>query len=478
MTMTMRKALVDFTRKLREWDGFGVTYVETAQTRTLQEYEADPQDFGGFSSLSEDDRQAILDMIFGADGLKPALTKMFLDPFHQDEPGESYKWDRNVIEMDAYDHERTTHWMRYFVREGLRRTRARGDDLTVITTLYSPPAWTTVQRIVRGRDLDPERMHEVAKYIVSWAKYLREVEGFPVKYVSLHNEGEDFMNYGPDGGEGGLNNDYNLYLPPEQVVAFIEMLRPMLDSNGMTDVGITPGETANWYRFHQWGYADAITGNPEALRNLGLITGHGFFLPMPGLFYGDWRSVGIDTIRAQRPELHAWVTSTSFSDMDAAFIWEIHNNIYAAKLNGLIPWAIIQWDEIWVGGDPNPGTAFRLAPGGGSYNVEPGYYFFKQVCRAGQPGMSVAPVRTNDPQVVLIAFGANGTGHPDAFVIINIAGDAREVSVRVLGTEATRFDGYRTSDNEEYVALGKSALKDDTLVYEAPGGSVTTFYGT
>jgi len=91
--------------------------------------------------------------------------------------------------------------------------------------------------------------------------------------------------------------------------------------------------------------ADAITGNPEALRNLGLITGHGFFLPMPGLFYGDWRSVGIDTIRAQRPELHAWVTSTSFSDMDAAFIWEIHNNIYAAKLNGLIPWAIIQWDD-------------------------------------------------------------------------------------------------------------------------------------
>ena len=110
--------------------------------------------------------------------------------------------------------------------------------------------------------------------------------------------------------------------------------------------------------------------------------------------------------------------------------------------------------------------------------MEPGYYFFKQVCRAGQPGMSVAPVRTNDPQISLIAFGANGTGHPDAFVITNIAGDAREVSVRVLGTAATRFDAYRTSENEEYVALGKSELKDDILVYEAPGGSVTTFYGT
>ena len=118
----MRKALVDFSQKLREWDGFGVTYVETAQTRTLRDYEADPQDYGGFSALSEADRQAILDMIFGDDGLKPGLAKMFLDPFHQEEPGESYKWDRKVIEMNAYDHERTTHWTRYFVREGLRRT--------------------------------------------------------------------------------------------------------------------------------------------------------------------------------------------------------------------------------------------------------------------------------------------------------------------------------------------------------------------
>jgi len=49
----MRQALVDFSLKLREWDGFGVNYVELALSRTLRDYEVDPQDYGGFSALSE-----------------------------------------------------------------------------------------------------------------------------------------------------------------------------------------------------------------------------------------------------------------------------------------------------------------------------------------------------------------------------------------------------------------------------------------
>ena len=41
--------------------------------------------------------------------------------------------------MSKFDHKTTTEWMRYFVREGLDRTRARGADLQIITTLYGPP---------------------------------------------------------------------------------------------------------------------------------------------------------------------------------------------------------------------------------------------------------------------------------------------------------------------------------------------------
>ena len=211
------------------------------------------------------------------------------------------------------------------------------------------------------------------------------------------------------------------------------------------------------------------------MQNLGLITSHGFYGTNPRWF-GDWRSAGIDAIRAKSPGLHAWVTSTSWSNMDALFVWEIHNNIYSAKVNAIIPWAAVQQSGKWVGGDPNPGTAFRVAAQGGSYTVEPGYYFYKQVCRAGQPGMTVAKVASNDSQISLIAFASNGTKHPDALIVTNIADDAHELPIRVIGTQATTFEAYRTSAQERYVCVGSFPVRDSSIAYTAPPGSVTTFY--
>ncbi len=470
----MRRTVVDFADPIREWDGFGVNYVEVAQTR---DYAADPQEYGGFSLLTETQRQEIIDLIFGEDGLKPALIKMFLDPFHQEVPGSDYDTDPEVIDPDAYDHETTTHWMRDFVREGLKTTRARGADLDILTTLYGPPAWTTRQKFLRGRDLDPDYKYEVAKYLIAWAQYLRDVEGFPVSYICLHNEGEDWMRWPLDGStDDSPNHDYNMYWPPEQVVDFLKLIPPILKAQGMEDVGIAPGETTNWYRFAEWGYAGAIARDLEAVARLGLITSHGFKGAPRGTWYGDWRSVGVDAIREKRPGLHAWVTSTSWAQMDVWFMDEIRNNIYAAKVNAIIPWAVIQRPGKWVGGDPNPGTAFRVYDDG-HYEILPGYYFFKQVCRVGQPGMAVASTVSNDSEIGLIAFAANGTEHADAFVVLNMADHAVPLEIDVRGTGATTFVAHRTSPDEKYLALGEFALKGGKLLYEAPSGSVTTFLG-
>jgi hypothetical protein len=469
----MRRTQVDFSRLLRDWDGFGVNYVEASQTR---DYQAEPQEYGGFSLLSEGERQTILDMIFGPDGLQPGVVKMFLDPFHQAEPGEDYNWDPDVIAPETYDHERTTHWMRYFVSEGLQRTRARGDDLEVVVTLYGPPPWMTRQRFVRGRDLDPALKYECAKYVIAWAKYLREVEDVPVKYISLHNEGEDWERWPLDGSTAGTaNHDYNLYWPPEQVADFIRFMPTMLEAQGMADVSVAPGETTNWYRFSEWGYASAIACDEEAIANIGLITSHGFRGAGPeSRWYGDWRSLGNDILRARRPDLHSWVTSTSWSNMDVFFVNELRNLIYMAKVNAIIPWACIQQVGKWVGGDPNPGCAFKVSEGG--YEVQPGYHYYKQVCRAGQPGMAVAHVASNDSLIGLIAFAGNGTKHPDAFVLLNMSEERRPLQIEVSGGRASSYAAYRTSEGERYAALGTMAMVDHAVAYDAPPRSVTTFY--
>ena len=47
--------------------------------------------------------------------------------------------------------------------------------------------------------VDPQEKEQVARYMIAWVKYLRDVEKFPVKYLSLHNEGEGFNRWPADG---------------------------------------------------------------------------------------------------------------------------------------------------------------------------------------------------------------------------------------------------------------------------------------
>ena len=461
---TAVRAEVDFTKKLREWDGFGVNYVEVAQTI---DYDKDPQEYGGFSILNEKKRKEIIDLVFGDEGLKPGIIKMFYDPFHQAELG------------GPFNHEKTTRWMRYFVREGLKKTRSRGGDLTIITTLYGPPPWVTKQKFLRGRDLDPKRKEDLANYMIDWVKWLREHEGFPVKYISLHNEGEDWMRWPTDGKSGniGQGHDYNMFWPPDQVVDFLKFMRPMMDKAGLKDVGITPGECSNWYRFSWWGYADAIADDQTALKNLGLVTSHGFYSGNYGRWFGEHRSVGIDTLRAKRPDLHAWVTSTSWSKMDATNIKEMHGNIYTAKVNAITPWACIQRPIQWVGGDPNPGNAFTVSEDG-TYKITRGYYYYKQICRAGQPGMAVAWTMAMDSEIAVIGFAQNGTDNLEAIVVVNISRYNKKIAMKVTGATSRQFEAFRTTDEKDrYKAIGTYELRNNTLVFEAPSRSAMTFFG-
>ena len=64
--------------------------------------------------------------------------------------------DPYSIDPYGFDHQSSTRWIRYFGKRGLEVTRERGGDLTFIAALHSPPGWMTRQKIVQGRDLDPE----------------------------------------------------------------------------------------------------------------------------------------------------------------------------------------------------------------------------------------------------------------------------------------------------------------------------------
>ncbi len=470
------RARIDFAKPIRKWDGFGLNYVEACQSR---DYDAEPQDYGGFDILGEDDRRRVIEASFGPDGIRPGVVKMFLDPYHQPVEPPRDRLDDPVIDPAAYDHVRTTGSMRRFVRDGYALLREQGLDMEVIVTLYGPPAWMTRQRFVRGRDLDPACRVALAKYLVAWAKYLRDVEGLPVRFVSLHNEGEDWIRWPNDGSTaGGQNHDYNLFWPPEQVVDLIKLTRRVLDANGLHDVGVSPGETSSWTRFERWGYADAIADDPEALDALGLVTSHGFY---GGIYHkqklitdwcGDWRSTGLDILHARKPSLHSWVTSTSWAGMNAGFVWELMQNIYAAKSHAVIPWACIQRSRLWTGGDPNPGTAFRVHDDG-SLTLEPGYYYYRQATRAGRHGMNVCRATINASTGGVIGFARGESNHPNAAVLINGGDRDRSVTVELLNG-GRRFLATRTSPQAQDENLGVIELRQGAAVLDMPSDSVTT----
>lgn len=483
-------AKVDFTRNLRPWDGFGFNYVETSQTFDFAKF---AQDYGSFSILAEKDKKQIVDLVFGDDGLRVSLVKMFLDPFHQKTQG------------GAFDHATTTRQMRAFVKAGLDLTRKRGEDLSIITTMYGPPGYITRQKQVRGRDLDPAYMKDLCMYYTDWAKYLVG-EGFPLKYISLHNEGEDWGRWPADGSVDethATGHDYNFFWSPAQTNTVIRELRSVLDQNGLTKIGVTNGEYTNWYRFNAWGFASALEQDKEALKKLSLITSHGFYVGemTAGHWFAPHSSSGTDRLRAKRPELRAWTTSTAWNAftrteprvyyMNEQFVKEIHGTILDAKVNGIIPWAGIQRASHWNKPDPNPGCAIRVFDDG-TWEIQKAYYYYKQVSRAGRPGMAVADASVMSSELSIFAFSPNGTSNPGSFVVINQSAEPKKITVHLKGSTAKSFEAFRTSgrqdyrekqtaeakpyEGDNYLPLGTFPVQSASVTYEAPAHSVTTFF--
>ncbi len=465
-TLKYIPALVDFSDTHQVWDGFGFNYVETGRTR---DYAHAPQDHGGYSLLTEEEQKEVIHAVFDQDGLAIEIVKMFLDPWHQPSP-------------DApYDHEGSTRNMLAFVEGGIDVAGQQDREIEVITTLYGPPAWATKQGFIGGRDLNPDMTEALMDYMLDWVQFLRERD-IPVRYLSPHNEGEDFYRWDFNDGTQRLKQfDYNMYWPPEQVNEVMIQLAGLIQERGIKDLGVTNGEPSNWTRFFNWGYAHALAENEDALNALSLLTTHGFVNgDFTKMSYGAINSSTVALLRAKKPDLKTWITSYSWGAMDATFVKVAHEHIYHAGVNALIPWAGMQNPSTYTSTSSNLGNAITVHEDG-SFEYTTGYYLYKQLTQAGRRGMKVARTMLANAFSNIIAFAGKGSGHPDAFVVtstIVIWGLPFEIELR--GTEFTRFKAYRTHEDgsEQYAYIGTYEVQDGRIHYDAPRGTVTTFIGT
>jgi hypothetical protein len=467
----MFRAYVDFTKKIRVWDGFGLQYLETFDIPDISKKH---QDYGGFSLLSHDDRNRVSQLLFGNDGPKPAILRIFLDPFHQSTAQDSKITEDTLVDRIGFDHESSTTWTREFLSSAVSSVREWGGTLKVIVNCPAPPSWMTKQNEISGRDLEPANRINYARYMVSWIKYLKEKEQIPIYALSIHNQGEN-LNLWDDNGHfiHKSHGMYNLFWPPEQVNDFLGLIRRILDKNSLEDIIITPGDTTNFIHFHEWGYADAIADNPKALDSLGLITSNGLANQVVGRCCGEWRSAGIDILRELKPDLHAWVTSTGANRNDAELIWELHNHIYGSKVN-----AIISGNSTH---NTNKGANYLSMisiKNDGSWEINPRYYYLKAISKVGQPGMSVCQVSSNSSDISIVGFANNNSRNPDSFVVVNLSQKDLELPIEIRGSACSSFCVYRTSQNEKFIRIGAIPIREGKIHYKSAALSVTSFFGT
>jgi len=434
---------VDFTAKLQPWHGFGVNYVETAQTR---DYELWSQDFGGFSKLTEAQRHALMDALYGPDGLGLALHKIFLDPWAQATP-------------DApYDFERTTQWSRWFLREAMKRTAAQGRTLRVITTLYGPPAWATQQKKLLARDFDPAQADALARYMAAWVRFLKEKEGVQVEFLSLSNEAKDASFFTDDGMGPKGNSDYNLAWKDSEMTDMMKRMRTLLPDVGFTPTEPTGWDGANYYPFMK---------SQELRDALGIIAAHSFGRS------DQWGPDFVKKALEKKPGLPVWTTSHDWRKGGVDFAQHTHAQLYKVGVNGIITWQVSKNLSEWRPAPKNPNAAIMQQKDGSLALAHP-YYFLKQMSRAGQPGMSVVKAESADEKVRVMAFASDATKHPDAIVIINASDTEQVCALAVSGTKATSWKARRTTEaGEHFIELPPLS---DVSAIRLPSRAVLTLF--
>ena len=453
----MIRAYVDFSRKIREWDGFGVSIAnKNCHKQTLE-----PTLFNYHNgNVPESDQKKTAELLFGNNGLRVQIIKTFLN-CPEPKQNNLKSNENDPVDINEYSFNPLDNATVEFYNNAAAASAQWGGALQMLCTYTNPPGWMTKQKVAGGKDLEPSHRIDYARSMVAGIKYLVQ-KRYPVHFLSMHYHGEDWECW--CGNES--TNDcglFSLYWPPEQVVDFLKLLRRMLDKNGLGYIGLTPGEIGSWLRFVDWGYSNAIIDDPAAIQSLGLLTSTS---PTTGAMAGNFilvNSSGIDEIREQRSDIHAWLTALNPTTPITSYLMKIRNSIYNSKVN-----AVILGDAVNLSYDSYDRTLTTLGA----------FYYLKLFCRSGLPGTAICQVACNTKGASLIGFAGNAKKNHDSFIVINSGENEYDLPIEIRGSANGIFSVFRTSTFEKYQNIGNVHVKEGKILFKALPFSATAFFGS
>ncbi len=461
----MIRAYVDFSKVIREWDGFGVCF----SNRNCMKSDIDPYLFKlDFQYLSKSNQNKIADLIFGSEGLRVGLIKTYINSYQLKKTNVKYN-DGTTLNLSDFSFNPFDKSTQLFCDSAIDVSAKWGGTIRLLCTFTNPPEWMTKQNITGARDLDPTHRIDYACAMVAGIKILTN-NSYPVHYLSMHYHGEEWGKWN-NCGDSTNNKMYSLFWPPEQVADFLKLLRRILDKNGLLNIKLTPGETSNWLRFCDWGYSNAIIDDPLVLNSLGLLTSSdsAIFFNQNNIFAIN--SSGIDEIREKRPDLHAWFTSFHHIQDNPLSLLQIRQYIYNSKINSVFIGDVLNSES-----DDSSQSLFRTV--NDTLFIPDSYYYLKLICRAGQPGMAVCQVACNILDIYIIGFSSNNTRNHNSFIILNTSMSEYELPIEIRGCSDSAFSIYRTSSFEKCLYLGIAHVKEGKIHFKIAPFSATAFYSS
>ncbi len=314
----------------------------------------------------------------------------------------------NDRELSTFDLSREDRWTVPFIRDAIA---ARGQDIPLLASPWSPPAWMkTNGEMNNGGKLLPEYAGVWARYFV---EYIREMQkrGFHIWAVTVQNETEALQTW-----------DSCLYTAGEEADFVKRHLGPTLRDSGLSDVRIYIIDHNRDILFER---AKATLSDPEAAQYIYGVANH---------WYVSEDFSALSKVHEMFPDKHILFTEGCIEGGVKPGSWQTGER-YGRNILG----DFNNWQEGWIDwnlildeqGGPNHKANYCDAPiiantKTQQLTVNSSYYYIGQFSRFVKPGAVRIEVETEVATTLTHAAFENTDGSI-ALVVMNETDDAQEL---------------------------------------------------
>jgi len=343
------------------------------------------------------------------------------------------------------------------------------DQMKIIATIWSPPAWMKTSNSQNGGALiqTPQNLQQFARYVAAYVEGFQQAYGVPLYAVSIQNE----LRF----SEPYPSTTYN----PTQYVAALKAVGAEFAADGITtkimgpeDVGVDGGSiTAD-----QMSFINAVKADPVANSYLGFYVIHGYAgngstASSSGANWAQyWNQIagnGKESWQTEESgEDPSWVhfNSSGVPDGALAVALNMHEGLVYGNLNAWVYW---QLDD-----GKTPVSQFTLESGQDPTSLK--YNAFKHYSKFIRPGDVRVNATPDNAAGISVDAWVDDTNHLLIVNLINASAYDTQTTVAIPNTNFTSFSQVISTATQPWATLPDVQVQNGAVSLLVPANSIIT----